>query len=120
MRTRAEQETQKNLFRAANDMMAKSKRQTPLKFGPLRGSGFVVKQGDSVVAGYNKSYALAVHEIPPPGEAPSPRQWRPGSRTARHRPPTKWKFLQDPAEAEFGNIAQQFSGNHSILRGLFR
>jgi hypothetical protein len=40
---------------------------------------------------YGTDYALYVHEIPPPPEKSSP-----GGRSARHDPPTSWKFLEIP------------------------
>ena len=43
--------------------------------------------------GYGANYAFWVHEIPPPEKGPAEG----GTRTARHAPPTKYKFLEDPA-----------------------
>ena len=119
MRTTVERDMRANLFRTAENVMADAKRITPIDLNPLRSSGYVRKDGSDVIAGFNKDYAILVHEIPPPEEgAPSPRQWRPGKRTAKHRPPTQWKFLQDPAEKHFSNIAEQFSGKHNMLNRL--
>lgn len=111
---------QKNLFGNAEDVMAESKRITPLEFGRLRSTGFVRQvRRDIVELGYATDYAIYVHEIPPPEEgAPHPSQFKPGTRTARHKPPTTWKFLQRPAEAAWKNIAIEFRGRGSVLRNI--
>lgn len=111
---------QRNLFGNAEDVMAESQRITPLEFGRLRATGFVRRVGRDVIElGYGTSYAIFVHEIPPPEEgAPHPDQLEPGTRTAHHKPPTTWKFLQRPAEAAWGNIAIEFRGRGNVLRGI--
>lgn len=38
---------------------------------------------------YGTNYAIYVHEIPPP-----PSKSSPGGRSATHKPPTQWKFLE--------------------------
>lgn len=93
--------------------------EVPFEKGFLQGSWSeaqepVIENGRvSVEFGYNTTYALAVHEIPPPegGGIPPPpkksiktqvrrkglkRRRSSKPRTARHRPPTKWKYLEDP------------------------
>lgn len=47
---------------------------------------------------YNTDYAVYVHEIPAP-----PKQ-SPGGKSARHDPPTKWKYLEDPLKRNSGNF----------------
>jgi hypothetical protein len=48
--------------------------------------------------GYGTNYAVYVHEIPEPPDKSI------GGRSARHRPPTKWKFLEDPHNRHQGDI----------------
>jgi len=83
------------LFEEAEKIMAESKRIVPVDTGALRSSGFVDlprvgNKGPSVRFGYGSEYSVFVHEIPPP-----PQKSR-GGRSARHRPPTQWKFLEQP------------------------
>ena len=84
------------LFREAETIMGISKTYVPVDKGILRASGHVALpevrgSSVSVTLGYGgaaASYAIPVHEIPPP-----PAQ-SPGGRSARHRPPTQWKYLE--------------------------
>lgn len=119
VKAEAARTAQNNLFGAAEEIMAVSQRITPIDLGRLRSTGFVRRVGRNIVElGYGTDYALFVHEIPPPGEgAPHPDQITPGTRTARHTPPTMWKFLQRPAEAAWGAISLKFRGRGSVLHG---
>jgi hypothetical protein len=91
----------KALFDEAENIMAASKRIVPVDFGALRSSGHVEKpeirgMDVSVTMGYGGAaadYAIPVHEIPPPPRKSS------GGRSARHRPPTQWKYLEQPFKA---------------------
>ena len=76
-----------------------SMRITPIDKGPLRGSHFVTSRqtvdGPEVtigVGGPAAGYAIFVHEIPPPA-GPGGQS----GRTARHKAPTQWKFLETAA-----------------------
>ena len=93
------------LYREAQTLRTASLRLVPVDLGALRSSATVSEAIVSdtsvyVEVGYGgpaAPYALAVHEIPPP-PAKSPR-----GRSARHRPPTQWKYLEKPArEQEHG------------------
>ena len=54
----------------------------------------------SFTFGYGKDYAVFVHEIPaPPDKSPK-------GRSARHKFPTKWKFLEDPQNRHQGDITR--------------
>ncbi len=84
------------LFVEGEQIMAKSKRIVPVRFGVLKSSGHVqlpVIRGTRVVVvlGYGGAaapYAVFVHERP-----------------ARHKPPTSWKFLEIPFnEARVGMV----------------
>lgn len=87
------------LYVEANKILTASKRFVPVDLGALRASGFVaapVIEGAvvSVSIGYggpSVKYALPVHEIPPPPARSV------GGRSARHNPPTQWKYLERPA-----------------------
>ena len=53
----------------------------------------------SFTFGFGTEYAVFVHEIPaPPDKSPK-------GRSARHRFPTKWKFLEDPQNRHQGEVA---------------
>ncbi len=83
--------------------------------------------------GYNATYALAVHEIPPPaaGGVPIIRKKSVGDgtrkrgkrrkslkpRTARHRPPTKWKYLEDPTNRHTGDPPMVLLRKIDLLMG---
>jgi len=96
-------------FIEAEKIMAAAKIITPVDTGRLRASGHVdppkiVKKRVFVAMGFGgpaAGYALIVHETPPPGQGT-------GGRTARHRPPTQWKFLEVPfLAAKSGMLARQ-------------
>lgn len=112
--------SQRNLFGVAEDVMAVAKRLAPKDTGRMAGTGFVRRVGKDVVElGFGTNYAPFVHEIPPPDEgAPHPDQIEPGTRTARHTPPTQWKFLQRPAQEAWGNVSIAFRGRGSVFHGL--
>lgn len=82
-------------------VMTEAKRITPVDRGYLRASGHVRlpkvrAKRVSIVMGFggpSAPYAFIVHETPPPGLG------GPGQRTARHRAPTQWKFLEVPFNA---------------------
>lgn len=102
------------IYTEANNIMAASKRRVPVDTGTLKASGYVTrpqKVGDQILVelGYGgaaSKYALYVHEIPSPEEgAPHPEQWTPGKRTARHDPPTTWKYLERPVNERAPQIA---------------
>jgi len=102
------------VYMEANNIMAISKRRVPVDTGTLKSSGYVTKPqkvGAQILVelGYGgaaSKYALYVHEIPSPEEgAPHPEQWTPGKRTARHDPPTTWKYLEHPVNERAPQIA---------------
>lgn len=88
----------KALYGEAEDIMRESKLIVPVDTGTLRSSGHVEQpkiagMKTSVTLGYGgaaSGYAIPVHEIPPP-----PMKSR-GGRSARHNPPTQWKYLEMP------------------------
>lgn len=76
----------REMTEGAHSMMGDSLREAPIDTGRLRSSGHVgspsVHVFDVIVdAGYHTDYAVFVHE----------------NEMARHNPPTKAKFLRDPA-----------------------
>jgi hypothetical protein len=85
----------------------------------------VISAGRTAVSfGYGTNYAVWVHEIPPPESgAMVPKMLLPskakgskvlmalgllsklkGTRTARHKPPTKWKYLEDPVNRHIDGL----------------
>ena len=91
------------------NLRTESMRIVPVDTGFLKGTAFVrqTSSGESfeVLIGYGTRYALFVHEIPPPEEgAPHPQQFEPGTRTARHKAPTSWKYLERPAVKRFAKV----------------
>jgi len=76
--------------------------------GSLRSSG----RGESTVlecfqvvvsikyGGAAATYALCVHEVPPPGEG--------DGRTAYHLPPTQWKYLEQPLMETIDDFRVEF------------
>ena len=112
------------LMASADLVMAKADIQVPVETGLLKASGdkdtpLKMPGFTSISFGYNTSYAVFVHEIPAPAYSGFLKGWgntrttakikwnmqkelRPQlsapsmSRTAMHKPPTKWKFLEDP------------------------
>lgn len=111
---------QKNLFAQAESVMAQAKRLAPVDLGRLQSTGFVRRVGKDIIElGFGTDYAIFVHEIPPPElGAPHPDQIEPGTRTAHHKAPTQWKFLQKPAEESWGNVSIVFRGRGSIFRNI--
>lgn len=78
------------LYDIAVDAFNESQKQVPVRYGALRGSGTVtVDEGAGQVeitisyGGGSAGYALAVHE----------------NLAAKHKPPTKAKYLEDPVNA---------------------
>lgn len=101
----------KALLLEGNLLLTEAKRVTPVDLGALRNSGTVAPpeiKGSVVTVevgfgGPAAPYALAVHEIPPP-----PQQ-SPGGRSARHRPPTGWKYLEGPAKQRALGLQQRLA-----------
>ena len=73
-------------------VLAAARYYTPVDTGELvKSSGTTVISTPNHITGYinyAKAYALYVHEIPPPPAL----SWK--GRSARHDPPTQWKFLE--------------------------
>ncbi len=116
-----EREAGRRLFSLGEEILTDAVRLAPTEFGRLRGSAHIKRDGDTaVILSFGTAYALFVHEIPPPGGpgAGDPPQWRPGTRTARHKSPTQWKFLEKPARQRWENVSQAFSGGDDILSGV--
>lgn len=92
---RANDQTSDNLRVLAETIRTESLRLAPIDTGFLRSTAFVRRVRVNVLeVGYAAAYALPVHEIPP-------------SR-AQHRPPTQWKFLEQPARQHFEGVADLF------------
>lgn len=101
----------KALFAEGEAIMAASKRLVPVDTGALRSSGNVqLPKVDALKAtitlsygGAAAPYAVFVHEIPPP-PTKSPK-----GRSARHLPPTQWKYLEQPFRAAQAGMAQRLA-----------
>lgn len=99
------------LLQEGNLLLTEAKRITPVDLGALRNSGLVgtPEVKGSVVTvevgfgGPAAPYALAVHEIPPPP------QRSPGGRSARHKPPSAWKYLETPAKQRAAGMGQRLA-----------
>ena len=91
---------------AAYEIFAQSQREVPVRTGALKGSGSVVPEGDEVYIGYGGAaagYALHVHE----------------DLSSHHKPPTKAKFLEDPANRVLGPIEGRISGKvEGVIMGV--
>jgi hypothetical protein len=92
-----------NILRITQRIMRESKELVPKKTGYLLSTAYIRKAGGiGYEFGYSANYALAVHEIPPPGNHASNIVGRStsgglgGMRTAWHHPPTSWKYLEIP------------------------
>ena len=118
LRKNATKESGDRVFGLGEDILTEAVRLAPIEFGGLRGSASVQREDAStILLAFAKDYALFVHEIPPESPAgDDPPQWRPGTRTAEHKPPTQWKFLEKPALAAWEGIGQAFSGSGDLLR----
>ena len=73
------------LFQEASKVMNNSQDQCPVRYGVLRASGYVsdpyeIGTAIKIDLGYSANYAIYVHE----------------NLEARHLPPTKAKYLEDP------------------------
>ena len=85
---------EEGLLAASNYLLRKSKQQVPIDTSNLKASGRVdpVKRKKGYVSAYavhyTAAYAIFVHE----------------RLELKHRPPTKAKFLEDPAKNERGNM----------------
>lgn len=91
----------------AEAVIAKAKEIVPVASGNLRNSLFApppAESGDDVTqlagsGGAVQSYAVPVHEIPPPPMKSA------GGRSARHRAPGQWKYLEKPfTDAQAGML----------------
>ena len=94
MTGRAAQMLKRTIRERIEVVAAESLEEAPREFGDLRGSqqSDVVTRGGELVGfvEFTAPYAWAVHEIP------EPPQQSEGGRSARHKPPSKWKYLEDP------------------------
>jgi hypothetical protein len=84
-------------------ILTESLKQCPIDKSGLRNSAFtdvvITTDGVIVVMGYRSEYAVPVHEIAPT----SGGRWGTG---AKHNPPTKWKFLEDPWKSGMGTFVR--------------
>ena len=94
----------------AEETMTESKALVPVSRvkgkagGRLRRSGRVrhaTQKSLTAMLTYSTDYAIYVHEIPAP-----PAKSSPGGRSATHKPPTQWKYLETPVNQR----APKFSG----------
>lgn len=89
-------ETEKALYQECQTIMRKSKKICPIDEGTLRRSGRVYlpktdQRGDIYVdLSYGTNYAIYVHE----------------NMEAYHKPPTRAKFLEEPAREALPNIVR--------------
>ena len=91
-------------------------------------TGVKVSRMISTSFGYSDPKAFYVHEIPPPSIAGStkgtmryiPREWGFAAsmakeenlgqmRTAYHKPPRKWKFLEDPVNSHISDVQEELA-----------
>lgn len=108
---RASEELGKGLYAEGELIMTESKKQCPVDTGTLRGTGHVEKPemsryGPTVTLGYGgpaAPYAVYVHE----------------DLTKRHNPPTKAKYLEDPAKAATSTMPQRLVERlrRNVLKG---
>jgi len=97
------------LYNMGQDILSESYRLVPREFSTLIRSNFVevpVMSGRGIIrtrAGYNTSYAVYVHEIPPPP------QKSPKGRSARHKKPTQWKYLSTPFDLYMAKASKHFA-----------
>lgn len=89
------------------EIMAEAMKQVPRDTGTLANSRFVDlekgPEGPRVRFGFRERYAVFVHEI--------------GPERARHKPPTKWKYLEDPIKAWAGKAVRNLTAR---LKGALR
>ena len=88
-------DAKKALRQEATVIMQKSVPQTPVEFGPLRGSETIEETKETkteyeLALGYNTTYAAAVHE----------------NLNARHAPGTNAKYLEKPLMEQAPKIAK--------------
>ena len=97
------------IYNMGIDIINESFRLVPREHSTLIRSNFVevpVMSGRGILrtrAGYNTSYAVYVHEIPPPP------QKSPKGRSARHKPPTQWKYLSTPFDQYMSKATKHFA-----------
>jgi hypothetical protein len=75
--------------------------------GRLRRSGRVrhaTPQSLTAMLTYSTDYAIYVHEIPAP-----PAKSSPGGRSARHKSPTQWKFLETPVNQRASKFSSRIA-----------
>ncbi len=117
------------LYQEANSVLADAIPITPVEFGALRRSGHVappVLAGPrvSVTLGFGGAaapYAVYVHETPPPSGGHWAGPHYKGAlmiptRTARHAPPTQWKFLETPLKEHLRGMARRLAA--TVREGL--
>lgn len=93
----------KALYEEANEAFLLSQEVVPIQYGPLKASGRVSEpmyEGNTAkveitYGGSSAPYAAYVHEIPP-------------SR-ARHDPPTRWKYLENPVSLVAEGMAERMA-----------
>jgi hypothetical protein len=99
--------TDNELLGVAYDVFNESQRQVPVDTGTLKNSGHVSSDGDEINISYGGAaagYALWVHE----------------NLTARHKPPTKAKFLEDPFNEKIGELSNRLqAGIESAIVGQY-
>lgn len=96
-----------------------------LEGGFVLGATHVGVVGDGVVSiefGYGMHYAFWVHEIPPgdlamPGGGFAVDVLAGVGRTATHRPPMKWKFLEDPVNRHVGSVPRRLVEHMDKIMG---
>jgi hypothetical protein len=88
----------------AEETMTEAKALTPVKTGRLKRSGRVKNATPwelKALLTFGTNYALYVHEIPAPPEKSE------GGRSANHKAPTQWKYLETPVNARALTFAQR-------------
>jgi len=98
-------DAKKALRQEATVIMQKSVPQTPVEFGPLRGSETIEETKETkteyeITMGYNMKYAAAVHE----------------NLNARHAPGTNAKYLEKPLMEQAPKIAKNVATR--VKRGM--
>lgn len=84
----------------AGRIMTASLKECPIDTSNLRNSHFqsttIKPDGVEVLLGYRADYAVIVHEVPPSGDP-----------HATHKPPTKWKYLEDPLKLAMAGFSER-------------
>jgi hypothetical protein len=92
----------------AEETMTKAKAITPVSpgGGRLRDSGRVwlaTPKDLTALLTFSTDYAIYVHEIPAPPDKSK------GGRSATHKPPTQWKYLETPVNALAPTFSQRIA-----------